>query len=69
MAQSLCTNFTRWYNGWRPHMRLDGARPDDFYCRDRPEPVARNAKVLPLQIERRYFADARLTGYRLPKAA
>ncbi len=24
-----------WYGSWRPHMALDGFRPDDFYCLDR----------------------------------
>ncbi len=66
---SLCADFAVWYNGWRPHMRLDGARPDDVYGRDLPEPVARDAKVLPVTIERRYFSETRVTGYRLPKAA
>jgi len=66
---SLCEHFEIWYNSFRPHMRLDGARPDDFYCRDQPEPVAHDAKVVPLKIERRYFSEARVTGYRLPRAA
>jgi transposase InsO family protein len=65
---SLCSDFTLWYNEWRPHMTLDGARPDDFYGRDRPEAVPKNAKVVPLQIERRHFAEARVTGFRLPRA-
>ncbi len=66
---SLCSNFVIWYNGWRPHMTLSGARPDDVYARDRPEPVPRTAKTPPASIERRHFAEARVTGFRLPKAA
>ena len=58
-----------WHNGWRPHMYLDGARPDDFYRRDRPEPVARDAKVVPLNVEQQRFAAVRITGFRLPDAA
>jgi hypothetical protein len=27
----LCAEFGEWYNGWRPHMTLDGTRPDDVY--------------------------------------
>ena len=54
---------------WRPHMTLDGFRPVDVYCRDLPEPVARDAKVVPLNIERRYFAETRVTGFRLRDAA
>ena len=66
---NLCEQFEIWYNGWRPHMYLDGAVPSDFYCRDRPEPVARTAKVVPLDIERRYFGETRVTGFRLAQAA
>jgi len=65
----LCSDFSVWYNNWRPHMTLDGARPDDCYARDLPEPVPRNAKVVPLEIERRYFEETRVTGFRLPRAA
>ncbi|MFC1609735.1 hypothetical protein ACFL6C_02140 [Myxococcota bacterium] len=38
-------------------------------CRDQPEAVPHNAKVVPLEMERRYFAEARVTGFRLPRAA
>lgn len=65
----LCVEFSNWYNGWRPHMRLDGAVPNDFYCRDRPESVPHKALVVPLRIERHYFAQARVMGFRLPRAA
>ncbi|MFC1611809.1 hypothetical protein ACFL6C_12675 [Myxococcota bacterium] len=68
-VEQLCTEFSTWYNGWRPHMTLAGARPNDFCSRDLPEPVARNTKVVPLEFERRYFAEARVTGFRLPRAA
>ncbi len=44
-------------------------RPDDFYARDRPEPVPRAAKAVPERIERRHFREARITGYRLLDAA
>ena len=65
----LCSCFALWYNQWRPHMTLDGFRPADVYCRDLPEPVARDAKVVPLNIERRRFPEARLEGFRLREAA
>jgi len=65
----LCSSFAIWYNQWRPHMTLDGSRPVDVYCRDLPEPVAPDAKVVPLNIERRYFAETRVTGFRLRDAA
>ena len=67
--KELCSSFKHWYNEWRPHMTLDGFRPADFYCRDQPEPVEQDAKVVPLNIERRSFRETRVTGFRLPKAA
>ncbi len=65
----LCTQFVEWHNDWRPHMTLAGARPDDVFRRDLPEHVPRTAKTAPARIERRHFAEARVTGFRLPKAA
>jgi hypothetical protein len=67
--ERLCAGFFEWHNSWRPHMTLLGARPDDLYGRDLPEPVPRNAKAVPLEIERQYFAETGVTGYQLPKAA
>jgi hypothetical protein len=65
----LCAGFTVWHNEWRPHMTLDGLRPADVYGRDQPEALAKNAKVVPLNIERRHFAETRVTGFRLRDAA
>jgi putative transposase len=65
----LCESFTVWHNEWRPHMTLGGCRPVDFYCRDTPEPVASDAKVVPLNIERRRFSETRTVGFRLQQAA
>ena len=61
--------FTDWYNDWRPHMTLDGARPEDVYSGRKIEKPARDAKTVPSNIERRYFKDTRITGYRLKDAA
>lgn len=50
-------------------MSLDGQRPGDVYGGrpvDRPD---RTAKVVPLDVEVKVFAEQRLTGYRLRKAA
>jgi hypothetical protein len=66
---SLCTEFESWYNTWRPHMTLEGLRPDDFYYDRKPEMPKRNAKTVPGNIERRIFAETRLTAYRLKNAA
>ena len=65
----LCESFALWYNEWRPHMTLGGFRPMDFYRRDVPELVDSDAKVVPLNIERRRFAQTRVEGFRLREAA
>jgi len=66
---ALCESFLLWYNTWRPHMTLQGFRPSDLYGRDRPEAVPTGAKVVPLNIERRRFADTRTVGFRLRQVA
>ena len=49
---SLCTEFESWYNTWRPHMTLEGLRPDDLYYSRKPETLKRDAKTVPSNIER-----------------
>ena len=66
---ALCQRFCCWYNDWRPHATLEGHRPADVYCRDLPESIRRDAKVVPLNIERRLFDGAGVTGFRLRAAA
>ena len=66
---ALCSGFSLWHNEWRPHMTLQGFRPSDVYSRQMPEVVAKDAKVVPLNIERRHFAETRVTGFRLRDAA
>jgi transposase InsO family protein len=68
-VERLCAQFVEWHNAWRPHMTLGGARPDDVYGRDLPEPIPRTAKSVPPRIERRVFSETRVTGFRLPRAA
>jgi hypothetical protein len=65
----VCTEFESWYNAWRPHMTLEGLRPDDLYYSRKPETPKRDAKTIPGNIERHIFAETRLTGYRLKNAA
>ena len=66
---SLCTRFEAWYNIWRPHMTLEGFRPDDLYYGRKPETLNRKAKTVPNNIERHVFAETRVTAYRLKNAA
>ena len=65
----LCAEFETWYNSWRPHMTLDGLRPDDVYYSCKTEKPNRNSKTVPCDIERHVFQEARITGYRLKRAA
>jgi transposase InsO family protein len=66
---SLCTEFETWYNAWRPHMTLEGFRPDDLYYGRKPETPDRKAKTVPNDIERHVFPETRATAYRLKTAA
>ena len=65
----LCKEFELWYNNWRPHMALDGIRPDDVYYNNKPDRPGHDAKTVPCNIEKHYFRHTRITGYRLKKAA
>ena len=65
----LCNEFEVWYNRWRPHMTLEGLRPDDVYFDNKPDKPERNAKSVPCDIEQCYFRHTRITGYRLRKVA
>jgi len=66
---ALCGEFEDWYNAWRPHMTLDGLRPDDVYNNKMPEKPDRDSKIVPIHIERYFFKETRVTGYRLKNVA
>jgi transposase InsO family protein len=66
---SLCTEFAGWYNTWRPHMALEGIRPDDLYYSRKPQTPERDARTVPDNVERHIFLETRLTAYRLENAA
>jgi transposase InsO family protein len=65
----LCDRFEQWYNTWRPHMALDGHRPDDVYYDRNPKKPERDSKTVPHHIQRHLFKETRVTGYRLTDAA
>jgi transposase InsO family protein len=65
----LCDEFEDWYNAWRPHMTLDGLRPDDVYYDKKPEKPLRHPRTVPSNIERHLFKETRVTGYRLKNVA
>jgi transposase InsO family protein len=61
---TLCEEFEDWYNTWRPHMTLDGFRPDDVYYDRKPEKPQRDSKTVPSNIQQHLFRETRVTGYR-----
>jgi len=65
----LCNEFEIWYNNWRPHMTLEGLRPDDVYYDKKPDKPEIDAKTVPCNIERYHFSQTRITGYRLKNVA
>jgi transposase InsO family protein len=66
---TLCEEFEDWYNTWRPHMTLEGLRPDDVYYSRKSEKPKRDAKTLPCNIQQHLFRETRVTGYRLKDVA
>jgi transposase InsO family protein len=66
---TLCNEFEDWYNAWRPHITLDGHRPDDVYYDRKLEKPDRDAKTIPENIEQHRFQETRVTGYRLKDVA
>jgi len=65
----LCEEFECWYNSWRPHMTLEGFRPDDIYYNKKPKKPKRDSKTVPCNIEQHLFRETRITGYRLKAVA
>ncbi len=61
----LLADFELWYNDYRGHMRLGGARPSVIHRGERWERPDRLAKALPRNIQRRFFPGVRITAYRL----
>ena len=65
----LCSQFTTWQNELRPHQRLSGTTPAEKYrCITRIKP-SRTSKTVPANIECVYFPEARISGWRLKRAA
>lgn len=62
---ALLDDFSEFYNHWRGHMTLGGAIPVLIHCGQGWRKPDRSAKMLPGDIERRVFAEPRVTAYRL----
>jgi transposase InsO family protein len=63
--EQLLSEFAVYYNEYRGHMTLGGATPDVIHRRLHWERPDRSAKTLPPRIERRHFAEARVTAFRV----
>jgi putative transposase len=61
----LLADFACYYNSWRPHTTLKGAVPDVIHAGREWSAPARTAKTVPDHIERRFFPEVRVTGFRL----
>jgi hypothetical protein len=61
----LLRDFAVYYNDYDGHSRLDGAVPSLIHRGDEWTKPVKSAKTVPAAIERRVFADARVTVYRL----
>jgi len=66
---TLCEEFEDWYNTWRPHMTLDGFRPDDVYYDRKSKKPHRDSKTVPRNIQQHLFRQTRVAGYRLKDVA
>jgi len=61
----LLRDFAVYYNQYRGHATLGGAVPSVIHRGEEWIKPAKSAKTLPLNFERRFFADTRITAYRL----
>ena len=63
--RQLLQDFAVYYNDYRGHSRLGGAVPALVHRGEQWTRPEKSAKTVPAAIERRLFADARITAYRL----
>ena len=61
----LLHDFAIYYNEYRGHARLGGALPAVIYRGEQWSKPEKSAKTLPLNFERRVFAETQITAYRL----
>ncbi len=64
LGRLLC-DFAVYYNEYRGHAKLGGAIPSVLHRGEQWTKPERSAKILPVDAERRVFADTRVTAYRL----
>ncbi len=64
-VHTLLADFACYYNCWRPHSTLQGAVPDLIHAGQQWSVPPKTAKTVPANIERRFFPETRITGFRL----
>jgi len=63
--EQLLNDFALDYNEYRGHMTLEGAVPDVVHSGQHWQRPERSAKALPVRMERRHFAEVKVTAFRL----
>ena len=61
----LLHDFEIYYNEYRGHTKLGGALPSVIHRGQQWNKPEKSAKTLPVNVERRVFADTQITAYRL----
>ena len=63
--EQLLHDFEIYYNEYRGHTKLSGALPSVIHRGQQWNKPEKSAKTLPVNVERRVFADTQITAYRL----
>ncbi len=63
--EQVLSDFAVYYNEYRGHMTLEGAVPNAVHTGQHWQRPERSAKVLPVRMERRHFAEVKVTAFRL----
>ena len=63
--EQLLHDFEIYYNEYRGHTKLGGALPSVIHRGQQWNKPEKSAKTLPVNVERRVFADTQITAYRL----
>ena len=65
----LCSEFTEWYNDWRPHEFLGSATPAMAFQNKVVPFISKNAKNVPDNLVVKRFEETKVTAFRIKKAA
>ena len=65
----LCSEFTEWYNDWRPLEFLGSATPAMAFQNKVVPFIPKNAKNVPDNLVVKRFEETKVTAFRIKKAA